>query len=97
MVASKKSALKPHHKEARLIYAQRLVQWDVQKWMDVVFRDEKTFSNFRQGIVRECRLRGEKPTPYTFGTSRYIKINVYGAITFEGVLVLKKCSNVFVC
>lgn len=57
--------------------------------MDVIFTDEKTFSNHRCFPKRVRRVKGSPPTIVSNKWTARKSINVYGAMSHEGLIFLK--------
>lgn len=67
------------------------------RWNQVVFSDESGFSNYRSCARKVWKRRGiEAPVrTSSFNATRHIRINVWGAIQFNGFVALRIVSNNF--
>lgn len=99
LLNSYKAGKKPfhfrHHREARVSFSELLLQW--KSWPLVIFTDESPFYNHRSCSQRVWRPKGIEPpigTSQVNATSR-IKINVWGAISKNGIESLKLVSDNF--
>ncbi|PSN32920.1 Transposable element Tcb2 transposase [Blattella germanica] len=79
--------LTPQHKEARLLFAQNHVNWQLRQWKSVLFKDESRFRLMgSDGHIRIWRRRGERFDPATiiqhdrFGGG---SVMVWAGITIE--------------
>ena len=60
-IAAKKPLLLPHHRRARLEWANRHGRWSRAQWRDVLFTDESSFCvNHSNGNVRVWRRQNER-------------------------------------
>ena len=87
----------PHHLAAGLSFAKFFKNWSFSKWQKVIFSDESSFKNHRSCARKVWRMRGvEAPTKASmFAATQGIRINVWGAISSDGIVSLKKVSNNF--
>jgi hypothetical protein len=87
----------PLHLEARLEFCRILSDWNADDWKKVIFTDESSFYNHRTCKRKIWRKRDEDcPPHYTrSGATQKLRINVWGAICFDRILVLEKVSNNF--
>ena len=99
LLNSYKAGKKPyhfrHHREARIAFAEILLQW--KSWPLVIFTDESPFYNHRSCSQRVWRPKGiDAPigTSQVNATAR-IKINVWGAISKNGIEDLRLVSDNF--
>ena len=91
--AGKKPFHFPHHREARILFSEILLQW--KSWPLVIFTDESSFYNHRSCSRRVWRPKGvDAPvgTSQVNATTR-IKINVWGAISKNGIESLRLVSD----
>ena len=87
----------PHHLAARLSFAKFVKKWSLSKWERVIFSDESSFRNHRSCARKVWRMRGvEGPVQASmFAATKEIRINVWGAISVDGIFSLKKVANKF--
>lgn len=100
-VHSFKAPLKPSHfpihLKARLTFSKFMKRWNYSNWSRVVFSDESSFRNHRSCARKVWRFRGvDCPVSASrFAATREIRINVWGAISKEGFVSIKRVSNNF--
>lgn len=94
-IAPKKPAHFPVHLRARFSFARIMKNW--HRWSDVIFSDESSFANHRSCARKVWRRRGTEAPMRTssFNATRYIRINVWGAIQSNGFVALRLVSNNF--
>lgn len=83
-----KGKLQPHHREARLAFAQEHQHRDLDYWGRVIFSDEKTFASNTHGRLhcwRRDNTRYEPQNIYEEARSGHITLNVWGWIHLYGV------------
>ena len=87
----------PHHLQARLSFARFFQKWSLAKWQRVIFSDESSFKNHRSCSRKVWRMRGVEASTKAskFAATTEIRINVWGAISADGIVSLKKVSNNF--
>ena len=87
----------PHHLLARLSFAKFFKKWSISKWERVVFSEEGSFKNHRSCARKVWRTRGvEGPIRASkFAATKEFRINVWGAMSVDGIFSLKKVSNNF--
>ena len=87
----------PHHLVARLSFAKFVKKWSLSKWERVIFSDESSFRNHRSCARKVWRMRGVEGSVKAsmFAATKEIRINVWGAISVDGIFSLKKVANKF--
>jgi transposase len=97
-VAAKKPFLKPEHIAARLEWAKKYREWDVDNWRSVVFSDESPFTLFRRAGKQWVRRRiGERYNPECILPTVKMgggKIQVWGCFSYYNVGPIKRVEGI---
>lgn len=98
-VAQRRQFLSMQNQIKRLRFALKYQDWTAEQWMNVSFMDEKTVQTFANGRVLVKRERKERHNPkylaqFESGNSRY-KVNLFGAVSFNGPNVIYSVSTNF--
>ncbi|KMQ82692.1 paired box protein and transposase domain containing protein [Lasius niger] len=97
-VPAKKPFLRDEHYTARLRFALNHLHWDVDRWSNVIFSDEKIFCSYGNGPPRIWRPVGsdrfeERYVSSIEGKSKRFTIPVWGCVSLKGPCLIHRIER----